>query len=296
MFSVEQMLKAGFNLVPIPYGRKGPTDEGWNLPGRCVADVSQLPRLTGKNVGLAHAYCTPTATCALDIDNYRQAKAWLATHGIDLMDFLFAPEAVVIWSGKRGSLKLLYRLPQGQPPLESKKINGADGRSVLEFRCATKDGKTVQDLLPPSLHPDGHHYQWLGDGSPEVIPEIPAALHSIWLLLIKKEIRVARRNFGPFPWLRLRQESPRQVATIRAALGYISADCAYEIWRNVVWALLSTRWSCAEDLALEWSKSEPTRYEEGAFWTLVSSYLPDRENPITVGTIYHHARAGGWDA
>ena len=295
MVTTTQLLDAGLSLVPVPLGHKGPINQGWNLPDQCVFNASQLSRLDGRNVGLAHAYCTPVPTCALDIDNYKQAKGWLATHRINLSSLLFAGDAVVIWSGKKGSLKLIYRLPRGQAPLESKKINGINGRSVLEFRCATKDGKTVQDLLPPSLHPEGYQYQWLGDGSPQAIPEIPTDLLSIWGLLIRNETRVARRNFGRIPSLTLRQESPRQIATIRSALGHITADCTYENWRNVVWALLSTRWSCAEDLAQEWSKSAPSRYEEDAFWTLVSSYLPDHDNPITVGTIYHHARAGGWN-
>jgi hypothetical protein len=75
----------------------------------------------------------------------------------------------------------------------------------------------------------------------------------------------------------------------------IDADCDYETWRNIVWAVLSTGWSCAEDIAYEWSKSAPDRFDEDAFWLVANSYTPDHTSPITVGTIYHFAWLGGWN-
>ena len=295
MISTEKMLKAGFSLIPIPHGQKGPTLPGWNTPECCLRNPTQHGILSGKNIGLAHAYCTPTPTCAIDIDNYKYAKSWLVTHGIDLRLLLTAPGAVVIWSGKKYSLKLLYRLPLGVPALESKKINGGDGKSAVEFRCATKDGKTVQDLLPPSIHPDGHAYQWLGNSNPLHLHEIPPAVLGLWRLLIDNGSRVANRQFGGGNASAPRQESPRQIATIIAGLRHIDANCSYELWRNIVWAILSTQWACAEEIAQSWSKSAPERYDEDAFWLVVNSYMPNHSNPITAGTIYHHARKGGWN-
>jgi putative DNA primase/helicase len=290
-----ELIQSGLAVVPLPYGQKGPTAAGWNLRSNCITTPSQADQLLGKNVGLAHAYCTPTPTCAIDIDNFKQAKAWLATHSVDLKLLLLTPGAVVIWSGKEFSLKLLYRLPPGVPALESKKINGNDGKSTLEFRCATKEGKTVQDVLPPSIHPDGHQYQWLGQGDPLNLPEIPSVLLELWLVLIRNEARVAHRRFTLIPLKSLSPESPRRVATISAALNHINADCSYESWRNVVWAVLSTRWTCAEDLAQAWSMTAPDRYREDTFWRLVNSYMPDHSAGISVGTIYYHARKGGWN-
>ena len=295
MISATQLLNSGLSLVPIPAGLKGPTSLGWNQRSRCVNDVAQLSLLKRGNVGLAHAYCTPTPTCAIDVDNFKLAKPWLATHGIDLSELLMAPDGVVIWSGKKNSLKLLYRLPPGVMPLESKKVNGIDGKSMIEFRCATKGGLTVQDVLPPSIHPDGPTYQWLGMGNPLQIPELPPELKSLWHLLLAKACRVSNRSFAGSQAYQGRQETPRRIATILAALKHIAADCCYEDWRNVVWAILSTRWTCAEDMAQAWSKSAPGSYDEDAFWLVVNSYMPNHSNPITVGTIYHHARKGGWN-
>ena len=294
MTSAIEMIRSGWALAPIPPRQKGPTTSGWNTRERCVTTEEQIQELEGINIGLAHAYCTPTPTCALDIDSYKSAKAWLATHSIDLNALLLAQNAVVIWSGKKYSLKILYRLPECTPPFVSKKINGDDGKSILEFRCATKDGKTVQDVLPPSMHPKGHQYRWLSEGDPLQLSVIPSELLGLWKTLSDNKCRVANRTFLSENLTSQRQETPRQIAIIKEALGHISADCSYELWRNVIWAILSARWQCAEDLALAWSQTAPDRFEWDAFWLVVNSYLPDHQRPISLGTVYHHARRGGW--
>lgn len=294
MTGVSEMLSKGWALVPIPQGQKGPMLKGWNLQPQCITNKEQLHLLEGMNVGLAHAYCKPLPTCAIDIDNYKAAKPWLATHCISLDGMLEASDAVVIWSGKKYSLKLVYTLPAGVAPMVSTKINGPDGRVALEFRCATSDGKTVQDVLPPSIHPSGSPYQWMGHGNPLALPAIPEALLKVWHTLVVNGSRVADRKFALDLGGSTRLESPRQIAIIKDALSHITADCSYEVWRNIVWAILSTRWTCAEAIAQAWSQTAPDRYAEDAFWTLVNSYMPQRGNQITVGTIYHHARSGGW--
>lgn len=294
MTSISEMIGVGWALVPIPLRHKGPVHKGWNTQSQSVTETSQVHLLKGMNVGLAHAYCTPSPTCAIDIDNYKTAKPWLATHSINLNDLLEAPDAVVIWSGKKYSLKLIYTLPAGVAPMVSTKINGPDGRVALEFRCATSDGKTVQDVLPPSIHPNGSPYRWMGHGNPLALPEIPATLLKVWRTLVVNGSRVANRKFAHDLGGTTRLESPRQIAIIKDALSHITADCSYEVWRNIIWAILSTRWTCAESVAQSWSQTAPDRYAEDAFWTLVNSYMPQRDNQITVGTIYHHARLGGW--
>ncbi len=295
MISTPELLQAGMALVPIPYGQKGPATKNWNLREHCLTAVNQWDTAVSLNVGLAHAYCTPAPSCAIDIDFYPDAKPWLAMHGIDIDALLKAGDAVVISSGKKFSIKLLFKLPNGNAPLESKKIIGPSGKTALEFRCATKEGKTVQDVLPPSLHPDGHHYEWVGDGNPLLLPVIPQALLQVWQQLISNTSRVSIRRCSLNPGQYFRPETPRQIATIKAALNHISADCDYEKWRNIVWAILNTGWVCAEDVAYAWSKTATDCFEEDAFWMVANSFIPGHSNQITVGTIYFHARAGGWN-
>jgi hypothetical protein len=86
-------------------------------------------------------------------------------------------------------------------------------------------------------------------------------------------------------------ESPEAIAKVKAQLAYINADCSYEKWRNIVWAVLSTGWSCREELARNWSASGE-KYEAKAFDKLVNSFDPSRS--ITLGTLDHWARDGGW--
>ena len=90
-------------------------------------------------------------------------------------------------------------------------------------------------------------------------------------------------------------ETPREIARLKTMLSYISADCSYEIYRNVVWAILNTGWLCAEQIALDWSQTAPNRYEYSTFITLLKNFDKYRSDAPTLGTIFHYARAGGWD-
>jgi len=301
--NIVDLIQSGLALVPVPYREKGPTSRGWNLRENVITTLEGSLLLVGKNIGLAHAFCTPTPTCAVDLDNYKESKKWLAKEGIDLDQLLNSPDAAVIWSGKKNSLKLLYRLPKDVGAPVSRQVHGQDRKMMLEFRCAAKNGTTLQDLLPPSVHPTGSQYQWLGSGSPLNIPNIPSNLLKVWLNLKSGKRtckRQARQGSGPCKKstpLRLntpRPDTPREIAVVKQLLSHISADCGRDIWRDIVWAILSTGWACSVDLAKEWSQSAPTRYEDAAFWTLVQTFEPAHVAGPTLGTVYFHARQGGW--
>lgn len=168
-----EYLRAGLALVPIPSGTKGPTAPGWNLRANCITDPADAHRLAGLNVGLAHRY---SGTCSVDIDDEEQATPWLASHGIAIADLVTAPAAVRVSSGRKGRGRLTYRLPAGVEWLPTLKPHG----SGLELRCATKDGaSTVQDVLPPSIHPEtGRPYIWCGDW--RALPTLPDPVLALW--------------------------------------------------------------------------------------------------------------------
>lgn len=164
-------IDAGFALVPIPEGSKGPTGDGWSAPENCVTRADDLRKIVA-NVGIAHAY---SGTAALDVDDIAQAEPWLRERSIILSDLLAAPDAVKILSGRDGRTKLLYKLPKDVAPLISRKPKG----SGLELRCGNKKGTTLQDVLPPSIHPvTGNPYRWEGDFTK--LPELPPALLAVW--------------------------------------------------------------------------------------------------------------------
>ena len=180
-----EYLMAGLRLVPIPRGMKGPRTPGWQLESGALRWPANVANLAAYNVGLAHLW---SGTCALDVDNLEASTLWLAERGVDLQALLQAADAVQICSGREGRAKLLYRLPDAFDWLPTHK-NDSIG---LEFRCATKEGKsTVQDVLPPSIHPDtGQPYRWGGAGDWRQLPTLPDILLKVWMEL------EAQRNAG----------------------------------------------------------------------------------------------------
>ncbi len=160
----------GWQLCAIDKGHKGPTYAGWNtkpIPADALAGID--------GAGLLHAL---SGTCALDLDSIDSARPWLAERGVDVDALLADPRAVRIESGRRGRSKLLYRLTT---PMRTLKPEG----SGLELRCATADGKSVQDVLPPTVHPlTKKPYIWTYSdplvGNWRALPPIPASLLALW--------------------------------------------------------------------------------------------------------------------
>jgi len=292
-WSCAALVSCGLALVPIPKGQKGPNTPGWNEREKVITNPADAHRLEGLNVGLAHAYCTPTPTCAIDVDDYPEARAWLGARGIDLDALSEAPEATGISSQRDGRHKVLYVLPADVGPLEGFKVRSPAGKNILEFRCATRSGKTEQDVLPPSIHPDtGKPYIWVGNSDPTRIPPLPPSLLALWQMeLVTRIARGASTALG-YPNC---PETAAEAARLLDRLSYISADCDYETYRNVVWAILGTGWSCAEDLARKWCESEPDRFEENDFLNVVQSFDPTRDPRPTMGTLFYLARKGGWN-
>lgn len=87
-------------------------------------------------------------------------------------------------------------------------------------------------------------------------------------------------------------ESEKNIATIKTALSFIDPDCDYETYRSIVWAIKSSGWSCADALVEEWSKGAIHRFEENTLQTLLNSFDPSKG--ITLGTLLHKARLGGY--
>lgn len=89
-------------------------------------------------------------------------------------------------------------------------------------------------------------------------------------------------------------ETPDAIATLKELLTYISADCDFNQWRAVVWAILSLEWSISEAIAKDWSNTAPHRFEEESFNSLVRGFNPEHSVKPGIGTLVHLARQGGW--
>lgn len=283
--SIDAYIRHGWSLVPIPAGTKGPRTPGWNLRHNALKDQTELP--PGYGIGLGHAY---SGTMALDIDNWQMATTMLADYGVSLQELYDAPDAVVINSGKPGHGKLLYRMPLGLA-LPSKKI--LQGKvTVYELRSATANGLTVQDVLPPSIHPETRQpYQWGGRGHWTRLPEIPQSLLDIWqeLLAQDKERTISTDGSVDASWEEIRQ-----------ALEAVPPACSREEWINcgmaLHWAGTQTgQLEQALHLWNEWSMGAPDKYPgDREIATQWHSFKTDKATAVKLGTLFHIAKQHGW--
>ena len=282
--SVDAYIRHGWSLVPIPMGTKGPTHKGWNLKDNALKSQADLP--LGYGIGLAHAY---SGTMALDIDSWTIAGTILSEHGINLQALYEAPDAVVVNSGKPGHGKLLYAMPLGIA-LPSKKILH-NGVVVYELRCATASGLTVQDVLPPSIHPEvGKPYTWAGRGHWTRLPTIPQPLLDLWngMLAQDQERTISTDTPVDASWTEIQQ-----------AIDHINPDCSRDEWINVGMAL---HWAGSQtgqlDQALslwnEWSSQGKKYPGERALLTQWNSFRPDKATAVKLGSLFHIAKQHGW--
>lgn len=239
--SFAEYVAHGWRLCAIDRGHKAPIYDDWNLPEKAAEIGEAADGLDG--AGLLHAL---SGTCALDIDDMARARPWLAERGVDLDALLTAEDSVRIESGRPGRSKLLYRLSR---PLRTLRPTG----SGIELRCATADGKSVQDVLPPTIHPDTKKpYQWvygeplLGDW--RSLPPIPAALLALWRQLVAEA-----PSPPPVP---TGTREPVEITRLRKWIADKNPNASYEEWLKVGMKLHDATGGAQEafDLWDEWSQ------------------------------------------
>lgn len=294
----------GFALCAIPRGLKRPTAKAWNLFENAITSPIKATGLTG-NVGLLHAW---SGTMALDVDDWGAASQYLLARGVNLAQLFSALDRVEIVSGRAGRAKLLFRLPASlaERP-QTLQIENAAKEMILEFRCADKSGNSMQDVLPPSIHPDtGKPYQWGGPGDWRSLPVIPEVLLQIWqdeLSIRAKGSAMAGpltrppgfapQTFAPPPGFAVLEENLWGLTVVESALDHVSPDTDYPTWRNIGWAIIATRWTCAPQIVHGWSRHAPFRYDRVATDTLIRSFDPAKG--ITLATLFYHAKQNGWN-
>ena len=169
--------KLGWYLVTIPAGSKGPTRFGWQQPEKALSDPDAArlyyEQNPNHNVGLLHG---ASGTCAVDIDNVENTKLIFEELGIDFSLLMNSAPQII---GRENRGKLIFKAPAD---LGTHKISWPvkdDPRKtevVFELRAGS-----VQDVLPPSIHPDtGRPYQWAGRSIFDELPELPPQLLTLW--------------------------------------------------------------------------------------------------------------------
>ncbi|MBT70796.1 MAG: hypothetical protein CMQ15_01955, partial [Gammaproteobacteria bacterium] len=286
-FAVDYV-KNGLALVPIPLGTKGPDQPGWNLPENAVTTIDAAANITG-NVGLLHAYCSQPTAC-IDLDDLDSATQLLGVAGIDIKLLLGAPDAVQISSGRANRAKLLYRLPTNIPSLETIQIvDPVNCTMVLEMRSASKSGRSVTDVLPPSVHPKtGKEYTWTGRGHWSELPELPPVLIEFWECKLQEKGGEQKAYIsGPVTYSVLTLP-PESIQHLRSALLYMRSDSRSH-WIKIGMSLHELG-EVGRGLWLEWSATSEK------FDAADAAKTWDSFSPTAIGHkfIFAQAQRQGW--
>lgn len=163
----------GFKLAPVPPGRKGPTAPGWPEADTLPEHWRKHPQ-DGLGVVLG-----PSHLVSLDLDSLPDARAVLTGLGLELDDLLAGAIQV---RGNPARLRAIFRAPAGVdlgrktlawPP----RAEGEKPVTVFEMR-----GGPVQDVLPPTVHPEtGRPYEWVTPPwELAKLAPLPAPLLELW--------------------------------------------------------------------------------------------------------------------
>ncbi|MEX0790932.1 MAG: AAA family ATPase [Actinomycetota bacterium] len=270
----EEYVRHGWRLVPLVRGDKLTGQRGWNEQALTLDTVEDVQGV--RQAGLAHAY---SGTCAVDIDDIRHAVKEMRAHGIDLKALYQAPSAVRLLSGRPNKAKLLFALPEPLPSL--KLIAEIDGKkkNYIDFRCGTKGGKTAQDALPPSIHPETKKpYYWeYGDdltGHWSNLPPLPPELLEFW-----------KARLTPDTPEKAAIDEPWEAADLAQYVNKLDPDMDYNDWLYVGMAIHHGTAGADEGLALwdEWS-STGTKYRGKA--DLLPHWRSFRGTGITVDYLF----------
>lgn len=87
-------------------------------------------------------------------------------------------------------------------------------------------------------------------------------------------------------------ESDANIGLLRAMLSVIDPDLDYCEWRDVVWSVAATGWSCSYELAHSWS-SLGAKWEEDTFNCVWDGF--NEAGGIGFGTLVYHARNSGYN-
>ncbi len=283
MSSFQDYVENGWKIIPILPGHKSPRKRDWNKLENAltVADIAHVTTL--HSAGLAHAY---SGTCAIDIDDYPKARDWLEQRGVDLDALFLDPRSVQIHSGKTNHGKLLYAL---DTPLASKQIKD-DGSAVIDFRCATAAGRTVQDVLPPSMHPDTMRpYAWMyADdliGDWHDLPPLPEELKTIWLQEISDTTALLTNTSVP--------EKGAAPDELRALLLQHDPNMNRDDWIKVGMAIHHETDGSMQGLHLwdEWSSKATDKYNGISDLKVCWRSFHDTPGAVTVGMLRQGAAA-----
>ncbi len=226
----------------------------------------------------------------------REIRAFLSDQGWPLPIRVFSGNGFHLYWG-------LDRLPnnedvkfaiRGLLQALAARFNTADARVDTAVFNSSRITKVPGTLARKGMESPTRNYQMARvlddfDLEPVTQPQVRSVTSMLWPALKPKSLRVKAAPAQGEP------DTPRRRARLADKLMHISADCEYERYCQVVWAIMSTGWPDAPNIARDWSMTSPDRFTEGKLEKLLEDYNPDHERPVTLGTITMLARQGGWN-
>jgi hypothetical protein len=252
---------------------------------RWIRDFAQL----GDDLGFAMATGARSGIVVLDLDVKEVPLDELETQ-LEAAAGSAPPKTLTVRSGGGG--RHYYFQHDPARPIKN--------QTNLAVRGVDVRGEGGYIIVPCTLHKSGSRYEF----------ETHEALAPCdWLANLQgNPARVA----GPLRMVRLtpvpgaqgvfaRAEQQERLR-VAAALNFINADCDYQTWRNVGFALDASNHPDARELWVSWSETAPSRFPGRAaverMWdTSIGgrSIVRDGVPSISVATIYHLAKQQGWD-
>jgi putative DNA primase/helicase len=306
-------IEQGYAIVPIPRGSKGPTLDDWQTEYASTAERhTELVEDYGNcGIGIIAKF-----NPAIDIDTLDEAMSehmieWVRDNIADApLRYGQAPKALMLFTCATPFRKITsakYIRPGGSKKGERVEILG-----------------NGQQFVADHIHPDTNKpYFWQDDdASPLTVNAID--LHMLTLdeaLAVCREFERVAELRGwekvsnatnaqgddedtptaedALGQLDLPEETEEEIARVKSALEAMDPeveDYSYEEWRNVLFALKWTQWSCAEELAREWSERSD-KYDAKNFRTVwKGAQKRQRGREHTLATVFHMAKSRGWDA
>lgn len=188
--------RAGLRCCAIPpkgyqmgggqqYNGKRPMGREWNAPEKVMRTARKLTQTleSGFGLGCVHAF---SGTGVVDFDApVELVRRAFESVGVDLDAVLNAATPTSVGNPEREP-KRWFRVPEGVE-LDAKKLVWKDclagGGELVDITVFELRAGLVQDILPPTMHPDaGTPYAWTGapPAGPEDFAPVPDELLRLW--------------------------------------------------------------------------------------------------------------------
>jgi len=135
---------------------------------------------------------------------------------------------------------------------------------------------------------------WSSNGKPV---DVSAYLDLISISDETLPIPLAKEMPQPPDW----EENEKNISKVKDFLSYCNANCDYQIWRSLIWAVSSLNWDEGPRILVEWSQESESHWTydrfvktENELSQLISNYDPNRQPKITIATLIAEAKSNGW--